>query len=218
MSAPEPSIAPRRASTRTTWSLFVVIAALALGLDTLTKQWAWARLRGHAPWVVLEGVLEFDYAFNPGTAFGTLAELGAARPLVLGLSVVAMVYMLVLVAKLRGASRWGSVALGLMFGGAAGNLGDRLLRRDEVRVRLPEQLDFDLLIEHPTRIADALARGRYYLDVPRHGVVDFIVVHLGGERAWPAFNLADACLVVGVGLLLLTLRRHAGLLDGGRRA
>lgn len=35
------------------------------------------------------------------------------------------------------------------------------------------------------------------------GVVDFIVVHVG-SYAWPTFNIADACIVMGVGIVLLT--------------
>lgn len=34
------------------------------------------------------------------------------------------------------------------------------------------------------------------------GVVDFLDFHLGGYH-WPAFNIADCAIVVGVGLLLL---------------
>ena len=197
-----------------TWLAFGGVALLGLALDQLTKQWAWTRLRGHDPLVIVEGVVELAYAFNPGTAFGTLRQLGDARPLILGTAVAAMIYMVVLVARLR-PLRAGCVAagaLGLMFGGAAGNLIDRLARHDSVRTRIHERVEFDLLIEHPTQLADALAKGRFYLDIERPGVVDFIVVHLGGERAWPAFNLADSWLVVGVGLLLLTLSRHRGLL------
>lgn len=205
---------PRRPSA--IWLAFGSPALLGLALDQLTKQWAWSRLRGQDPIVVIEGVLDFDYAFNPGTAFGTLRQLGDARPFILASALAAMIYMLVLVARLRPV-RAGLVAaasLGLMFGGALGNLLDRLLRHDAVRVRLHERIDFDLLIEHPTQLAEALAKGRFYLDIERPGVVDFIVVHLGGERAWPAFNLADSWLVVGVALLLLTLSRHRGLLGG----
>jgi signal peptidase II len=198
-----------------TWLAFGGLALLGLALDQLTKQWAWTRLRGQDPLVVIDRVLSFDYAFNPGTAFGTLRQLGDARPFILATAVAAMVYMVVLVARMRPvrAGCFAAAALGLMFGGAAGNLLDRLLRHDSVRTRIHERLEFDLLIEHPTQLADALAKGRFYLDIERPGVVDFIVVQLGGERAWPAFNLADSWLVVGVGLLLLTLSRHRGLLD-----
>ncbi|MBW2733533.1 MAG: signal peptidase II [Deltaproteobacteria bacterium] len=36
-------------------------------------------------------------------------------------------------------------------------------------------------------------------------VVDFIVMHWRHKHAWPAYNIADAVLVVGVGLLLIAL-------------
>lgn len=39
-----------------------------------------------------------------------------------------------------------------------------------------------------------------------HGVVDFIRVNFPWGGSWPNFNVADAALVIGVGLLLLGLR------------
>lgn len=64
----------------------------------------------------------------------------------------------------------GRSALGLLFGGIAGNLLDRIL---------------------PSR---------------RH-VVDFLYFHLhpkdGGELGFPAFNIADSAICIGVGLLIL---------------
>ncbi|MFV8755046.1 signal peptidase II [Nannocystaceae bacterium ST9] len=191
------------------------LAATSVLLDQLSKQWAHATLRGGEPIVMIADVLEFDYAFNPGSAFGMFAQQGGARPMFLLVAMAALVYMVWLVRRMPTEARFGFAALGLMFGGALGNMLDRLLRVDEVRLRFHDQLHFDTLIEHPTRIAEALGKGRAYTDVPRHGVIDFIVVHLGGERPWPAFNLADASLVVGVALLLLTLVRHGAALTGG---
>jgi lipoprotein signal peptidase len=130
-------------------------------------------------------------------------------------TLAALLYVFWLVRRMPTEAPWGFAALGLMTGGALGNLIDRLVRVDDVRIRFHDRLPFDVLIEHPTRIAEALERGRDWADVPRHGVVDFIVVWLGGERPWPAFNLADTSLVVGVGLLLLVLLRHGAALTGG---
>ncbi|MCK5800498.1 MAG: signal peptidase II [Deltaproteobacteria bacterium] len=36
-------------------------------------------------------------------------------------------------------------------------------------------------------------------------VVDFIVMHWKHKHAWPAYNIADAVLVVGVGLMLIAI-------------
>lgn len=195
--------------------MFVVIATISVTLDQLTKQWAYANLRDGESLPVFEGLLEFDFAFNPGSAFGSFAQTSGARPVFIVVTLAALAYMIWLVRRMPSESRWGFVALGLMIGGALGNLTDRLLRIDEVRIRFHDRLPFDALIEHPTRIAEAIGKGRSYADVPRHGVIDFIVVHLGGERPWPAFNLADASLVIGVGLLVLTLLRHGNALTGG---
>lgn len=46
------------------------------------------------------------------------------------------------------------------------------------------------------------------LDRVRVGAVaDFFYFHLG-ELSWPAFNVADSCICVGVGLLLIYLLKH----------
>jgi lipoprotein signal peptidase len=102
----------------------------------------------------------------------------------------------------------GTLALTLMSSGALGNLIDRLTRLDEVRVRLGDQIPFWLITEHPTELSKALLRARNYVDVPRHGVVDFIVVYYWPNRPWPTFNVADMCLVVGVAGFVLYLARQ----------
>ncbi len=75
----------------------------------------------------------------------------------------------------RAASLPVAVGLGLLLGGAAGNLTDRLFRHN-------------------------------------HGaVIDFIdPARVGTRDWWPVFNLADAAIVVGVAVLLLSYRRRAG--------
>lgn len=48
------------------------------------------------------------------------------------------------------------------------------------------------------------AAGNVMDRVLRQSVVDFIDVHLGGYH-WPSFNLADAGIVIGAGLVVLSL-------------
>jgi signal peptidase II len=48
-------------------------------------------------------------------------------------------------------------------------------------------------------------------------VVDFILMHFHRKYVWPAYNVADIALVVGVGLLILVLgRRPEGATQDGR--
>ena len=93
--------------------------------------------------------------WNHGISFGIFAS--DRQPLLLTLMSGAIV--IVLLAWLaKNNSRAGAVALGLVIGGAIGNMADRL----------------------------------------RFGaVVDFLDMHAGGLH-WPAFNVADSCIFVGV--------------------
>lgn len=54
------------------------------------------------------------------------------------------------------------------------------------------------------------ALGNYLDRLARGFVVDFIEAHWHDRATWPSFNVADSCIVVGVGLLLLDglLRRE----------
>lgn len=48
-----------------------------------------------------------------------------------------------------------------------------------------------------------------YVDRLRFGyVIDFLDVHYQHKFTWPAFNIADACIVGGVGLLMIIMTRQ----------
>ena len=100
----------------------VVVALVWLLVDQLTKIWAVERLsRGRMVEVV--GSLRFNLSYNSGMAFGRGRGLG---PIIGVVALVVIVYLLV---GLRtSASRLSTVAVGLVMGGAAGNVCDRLLR------------------------------------------------------------------------------------------
>lgn len=190
------------------------VFVLSLALDQWSKQWAFTSLREHPTKPVVDGVLEFSYAFNTGSAFGMFANQPGARSFFIVTTVLALIYMAALIWRLPGdppsrrAAHAGTLALTLMASGALGNLIDRLTRLDQVRVRLGDHLPFWLITEHPVELSKALLRGRNYVDVPRHGVVDFIVVYIWPQQRWPSFNIADTCLVIGVALFVLYLARQ----------
>jgi signal peptidase II len=131
----------------------LVTAGLVVAVDQATKQLAdRSVLRGDA--VDVFPGLEIVNARNTGVAFGALAGGGA---LVAALIAVSLVLLLGYFALHRD-QPWLWLPVGLLLGGALGNLADRA----------------------------------------REGaVIDFI-----DPVAWPAFNLADACIVVGVFALL----------------
>jgi signal peptidase II len=117
-------------------------------------------VQNHPP-VPVTSFFNLVFVQNEGITFGMLN--GTVLPpytLTILSSVVALILLIWL---LRTPSLFIGVALGLLLGGAAGNILDRI----------------------------------------QHGAVtDFLDFHAFGWH-WPAFNVADAAIVVGVGLLLL---------------
>jgi signal peptidase II len=106
------------------WRTPVAIAAAVVVVDQLAKHWAVTSL-GTDRVIDLVWTLRFNLAFNNGMAFGQGRGLG---PVIGVVATVVIVYLLV---SLRDqTSRLSTVGMGLLIGGAAGNLIDRLFRGD----------------------------------------------------------------------------------------
>ena len=100
----------------------LVVAALALAIDQGAKTLAVAQLPPGEPVPLLGDLFGLSLVYNPGAAF----SLGSGAAWIFSLiGVVAAVVTIVFAVRLRGA-RWGA-ALGLILGGAVGNLVDRLV-------------------------------------------------------------------------------------------
>lgn len=105
---------------------------IALGLDLWTKQWVWTHLRPSGRIVeVWPPLLELDYVLNRGTAFSVVREV--EQPLwFLPITAVVVGLSLLIAVRTPGVDRLRVAALGLVCGGALGNLHDRLFRVDEL--------------------------------------------------------------------------------------
>ena len=107
---------------RLSWTGALAVAVVALVLDQATKTWALERLAGREPLHVL-GSLQLALAFNSGVAF----SLGQGSGLVIVPIALAVVLVVVYVARSM-SGRLAAAAVGLIVGGAVGNLVDRLVR------------------------------------------------------------------------------------------
>ncbi len=148
--------------------LFGVFLALSLGLDQWTKALARTHLRPLGPYtpkVVIDGFFNLRYSENPGVAFGMLQQMPGGKFVLTALAVAAIVLVIMYLRRTDADATRLHVALGLVGGGALGNVIDRI------------------------------SYGR---------VTDFIVWHVKGHE-WPTFNVADAALCVGVGLMMLDM-------------
>jgi signal peptidase II len=98
-----------------------LVAAAVIVADQLTTSWAIRRLTQGSVHVI--GPLDLAITVNHGSAFG-LAQ--GWTPVVAGLAIVLVAALLVAAGRAR--SMGVSVALGLLVGGAVGNLIDRVAR------------------------------------------------------------------------------------------
>jgi signal peptidase II len=144
---------------------FAIICILVICLDQLTKFWVVQNFGMYESMVVVPGFFNLTYLTNTGAAFGMLAGLPLLwrQLFFVGVALVALVAIFFLHRKIAHESRWYTVSLALIAGGAVGNLIDR--------VRLG-------------------------------AVVDFLDVYLTTHH-WPAFNVADSAISVGVVIFLV---------------
>jgi signal peptidase II len=133
-------------------------AGLVVALDQATKQLAATNIAPNEQVAVIPG-LDLTNTRNTGVAFGALEGGGAVVAVLIAVSLALLLAYFV-------ANRdrpWLWLPVGMLLGGALGNLADRA----------------------------------------REGaVIDFI-----DPVAWPAFNVADSCIVVGVLVLLWVVER-----------
>jgi signal peptidase II len=114
-------------ATKYRW--FVIAFVLALALDQGTKLWARHSLQPIYPGVVtvIPGFFDLRYSENPGSAFGLFRGLPGARYLLFIVGVGALIIVANILRKARPESRRLGVELGLLAGGALGNVIDRIL-------------------------------------------------------------------------------------------
>jgi signal peptidase II len=104
---------------------FLASTALAvLVLDVITKHLADTRLTFHMPHQVIGDFLRFTLSYNTGAAFGI--SLGGSRWIYVGLTVVILFTLWGMYRDADDGDRWQATALGLIVGGALGNLYDRV--------------------------------------------------------------------------------------------
>jgi signal peptidase II len=106
-------------------------------LDRITKVLAERHLQGREPVELIPGVFQLQFTTNPGGAFGLF---GGLTWLFVTAS-IAVILVIVFVSR-NLPSRVSAVGLGLILGGALGNLTDRLVRGPGFSGEVVDFLDF----------------------------------------------------------------------------
>lgn len=147
--------------------LLALVSAITILLDQATKLQIMQSMRLHESIPVVPDFFSITYIRNPGAAFGILSSSSNGfRLAFFGLtSLFALILLGTILYRLKSDDRVGQLSVAAVFGGAIGNLLDR--------VRFGE-------------------------------VIDFLDVYVGAYH-WPAFNVADAAISVGVCFLAFHL-------------
>lgn len=159
--------------------LFWGVALGGLALDQGTKAWIRASLTPRVDRLqVIPGWFDLVHAKNPGAAFGLLDDAPWRMAVFAAFTVVAIGVTVDLYRRAADDDRLTLGSMALVFSGILGNALDRLRFRE---------------------VTDFL---HVYVDVEpaRSWLIEQV-----GTNAWPAFNVADSALFIGVGLFLVGL-------------
>lgn len=150
------------------WKAFGIAAAV-FALDRATKWIIETRVGAMDRLTVIPGFFDIVHSQNRGAAFGILNDSSSAvRTLFLIVfSLAALAFVSSMLWRAQRLDKLTFYGLSLIFGGALGNVFDRIMW------------------------------GR---------VTDFLEFYVG-RFVWPAFNVADSCIVIGSSLLLLEMLR-----------
>ncbi len=159
--------------------VFIPLTVLLIALDQVTKIWVYHNIelnRGRI--VVIDGFFDLTHVQNPGAAFSALRDFEYRIWVFIIFGIIAVGIIVDLWRRLPKSDWFVSLCLGLILSGAVGNLIDRV---------------------HKQTVTDFL---RFYTDrwPDLHA---WLASHWPHMTEWPTWNVADAALVVGVGLYLV---------------
>jgi len=119
---------------------FLVAWLTTLPIDQLSKWWIVDRFHYGERLPVIPGFFDLTHVRNPGGAFSFFASGPAEQRMVffVGSTLLAIVLLVVFLWRLEDHARLSALALGSIFGGALGNLIDRLIHGEVIDFsRLP---------------------------------------------------------------------------------
>jgi signal peptidase II len=108
------------------YKVFLIVAVVIIAFDQWTKWMARDRLELGIPVAVIEGYFDWRLSYNKGSAFGLFSSTEGARIFLTIVGIGACAFIVHVLRKAEDWQKWFTTALGLVAGGAVGNIIDRL--------------------------------------------------------------------------------------------
>jgi signal peptidase II len=161
---------------------FIIVGAAVITVDHVVKWIVKSTMELNQTIEVIGNFFTLSYIINTGIAFGFFdgSRSRAKMPLLVAVSIIALAIIIYIFLSLPKRAKLAGPAMGLIFGGAIGNMIDRI-----VRGRVIDFLDVD------------------FPDI----AVKPLGIYL---TRWPTFNVADSCVFVGIIMLLVIIIIEGG--------
>lgn len=170
------------------WRRLILWVLVVFVLDQLTKWWVMSYIPFGTSIKVIPNFFDLVHVTNRGAAFGILSTVPDPYRFIilLGVSVLAVVLILVYYASIPKEQGIIQIPLALILGGAAGNIFDRVVRGEVV----------DYLSFH------------WYNEWARWEIFGHPITF---KLEWPAFNVADTAITCSVIWLMIQLLRKESI-------
>ena len=168
------------------FKIFLITSVIVIGVDHLTKWIIRSTMHLNQTINVIGDFFTISFIYNTGIAFGIFNKTHstAKTPILIIVSIIALAIILYIFYSLPKDIKLSGLSMGLIFGGAIGNLIDRTIRGKVV-----DFFDVDF----------------FDINIPRLGI------HM---TRWPTFNVADSAVLVGIIILFIIIIIHGGKTEG----
>jgi len=165
---------------------FIITATIVIAVDHLTKWIIRSTMHVNQTINVLGNFFTISFIYNTGIAFGIFNKSHSSikTPLLIIVSIIALGIILYIFLTLPKNVKLSGLSMGLIFGGAIGNIIDRI-----VRGKVVDFFDVDF----------------FDINIPKVGI------HM---TRWPTFNIADSSVLVGITMLFIIIIIHGGKTEG----
>lgn len=168
------------------FKVFFITAVSVIVVDHLTKWIIRSTMHLNQTINVIGNFFTISFIYNTGIAFGILNKnnSSAKTPLLIIVSIIALGIILYIFYSLPRDIKLSGLSMGLIFGGAIGNMIDRI-----VRGKVVDFFDVDF----------------FDINIPK---LDFHMTR------WPTFNVADSAVFVGILMLFIIIIIYGGKTEG----